>query len=203
MAQYHQVTGVVMAGGQGRRFGGQDKGWLQFKGRALIEHVLEHLRPQVEHIVISANRNQERYASLGYPVVSDDIDAFQGPLAGVAAVMPVVTTQYIVTVPCDGPLLASDLVDRLVTEMKRNQVPAAVAGVGDNLEPLYACIDCGLKENLHNFLAAGNRQVRQWFSSQSHVVVDFSDEPDAFSNINSAEDLDRLLLRDAQLRARQ
>lgn len=179
-----------MAGGQGLRFAGQDKGLIVLDQRALVEHVLERLVPQTGQIVISANRNIDRYEAFGYPVISDKLGGYQGPLAGIAAALSQVSTRYIVTAPCDGPLLALDLVDRLVVAMDASEPSIAVAGVGDALEPLYACIDSALAESLNAFLAGGHRKVRHWFAEQPHAVVDFSDQPLAFSNINSAPDLD-------------
>ncbi|MGA7982585.1 MAG: molybdenum cofactor guanylyltransferase MobA, partial [Chromatiaceae bacterium] len=106
------VTGVILAGGMARRMGGQDKGLVHFSGRPLIEWVIEALRPQVRALLINANRHREIYAAYGCPVVADDIDGFQGPLAGFASAMAAAATPWIVTAPCDGPFLARDLVER-------------------------------------------------------------------------------------------
>ena len=108
------VTGVILAGGQARRMGGRDKGLVSFRGRPLVDWVIvAGLRPQVAALAINANRNEQAYAALGYPVIADRIEGFQGPLAGFASAMAAAGTPWIVTVPCDGPFLAPDLVERL------------------------------------------------------------------------------------------
>ena len=107
------ITGVVFAGGQGRRMGGVDKGLVELDGRALVAHVIERLAPQVGELVINANQNRDRYAAFGYPVVADVIPDFAGPLAGLHAAMAAATTPYVVTSPCDSPFLPADLVARL------------------------------------------------------------------------------------------
>ena len=106
------ITAVILAGGQGRRMGGQDKGLIEFNGKTLVSILIDRLATQSIDIVINANRNQERYLSMGYPVIKDQLEDYQGPLAGFASAMSAVTTDYIVTLPCDGPLLVSDYIAR-------------------------------------------------------------------------------------------
>ena len=104
------ITAVILAGGQGRRMGGRDKGWIEIGGKALVAHLIEQLERQGVSIAINANRNQSRYAELGYPVIGDELEDYQGPLAGFASAMRQVDTDFILSLPCDGPVLASDSV---------------------------------------------------------------------------------------------
>ncbi|WP_428608182.1 molybdenum cofactor guanylyltransferase MobA, partial [Sedimenticola sp.] len=108
-----KITAVILAGGMARRMGGQDKGLIDLDGRPLIAHVLERIQPQVAQVVINANRNLEQYAAFGHPVISDTLSDFQGPLAGFLAVMQQIDSDFIVTLPCDGPCLPDNLVERL------------------------------------------------------------------------------------------
>src|SRR5437660_7712009 len=108
-----QITGIVLAGGQGRRMGGVDKGLVELDGRPLAAHVIARLAPQVSALVINANQNLERYAAFGHPVVPDAVGGFAGPLAGLHAGMTAATRSCVVTVPCDSPFLPLDLVARL------------------------------------------------------------------------------------------
>ena len=78
----NQITAVILAGGKGSRLGGQDKGLVNYKDKKLIQHVLDRIEPQVGDIIINANRNQDDYAKFDYPVISDELSDFQGPLAG-------------------------------------------------------------------------------------------------------------------------
>src|SRR5919205_1618672 len=116
------ITGLVLAGGQGRRMGGVDKGLQLLRGRPMIEHVLERLKPQVGEIVINANQNLDRYRVFGHRVVSDAIGGYAGPLAGLHAGLQAITNPLAVTVPCDSPFLPLDLVSRLKDSLKDNDL---------------------------------------------------------------------------------
>jgi len=186
------ITAVILAGGKGRRLEGQDKGLVLYKGKTLIKHVIERLQPQVGSIVINANRNQETYADYGYPIISDEMNDFQGPLAGFASAMKMVETDYIVTLPCDGPSLPLDLISRMLSKLNTfhdvsNHI--AVAHDGEWLQPVHALIPVALINSLEEFLANGDRKIDLWYDKHELVWVDFSDQPDAFFNINKKEQL--------------
>jgi len=100
------ITGVILAGGQGQRMGGQDKGLITYQQQPLIEHALKALKPQVDGIMINANRNIEQYRRYGYPVIEDELTGFCGPLAGMLSVMQACDTEYILTAPCDSPSIS-------------------------------------------------------------------------------------------------
>lgn len=183
------VTGMILAGGKARRMGGQDKGLVELNGQAMIQYVLDVLKPQVNQILINANRNVSEYKKFGYPVVSDQLEDFQGPLAGIAASMEVAQTKYICTCPCDGPLIAKDLVSRLFSEVnKNNDTKIAVAHDGNRLQPVYALIDCELLANLIDYLTSGERKIDRWYTQHNFKAVDFSDRQECFININTPED---------------
>ena len=182
------ITAVILAGGKGSRLGGQDKGLVIYKGKPLIAHVLERIQPQVEQILISANRNQSKYQKYGYTVINDELSNFQGPLAGFASAMKIAKTDYILTLPCDGPKLPLDLVSRMTQEIKEKS-GIAVAHNGERLQPVYAMIPVALLDSLENFLANGHRKVESWYAEQKSHVVDFSEQSNAFFNINRKQDL--------------
>jgi molybdopterin-guanine dinucleotide biosynthesis protein A len=182
------ITGVVLAGGQGRRMGGEDKGLVDFQGRPLIAWVIDALLPQVDTLIINANRNTERYAELGYPVVPDALGGYQGPLAGFASGMEHARTPLVLTVPCDGPMLPSDLTARLAEGLRAGEAEIAVAHNGERIQPVYALLRTSLLPSLKAFLAGGERKIDRWYASHRTVTVDFSDRPDTFANINSPED---------------
>ncbi len=192
------VTGVILAGGMARRMGGQDKGLVPFSGRPLVEWVMATLGPQVSSLIINANRNLEAYAAYGHPVVSDQIEGFQGPLAGFASAMAAVSTPWIITVPCDGPFLAVDLVERLSAALIANQAELAVASDGERMQPVYALIPVALAPSLHAFLAAGERKIDRWYAQHRVALAEFADRPEGFANINSPSDSD-MLARDVDL----
>jgi len=187
------ITAVILAGGKGQRLEGQDKGLVPYKGKTLIKHVIERLQPQVGNMVINANRNQEIYVDYGYPIISDEMSDFQGPLAGFATAMKMVKTDYIVTLPCDGPSLPLDLIQRMLTTLNTFNDASncvAVAHDGERLQPVHALIPVTLIDSLEKFLANGDRKVDLWYAQHELVLVDFSDQPDAFFNINKKEQLE-------------
>jgi molybdenum cofactor guanylyltransferase len=191
----NNITAVILAGGKGRRLEGQDKGLVIYKEKALIQHVIERIQSQVGGIVINANRNQETYASYGYPTISDKMSDFQGPLAGFATAMKVVETDYIITLPCDGPSLPLDLVSRMLSKLNDYADASnciAVAHDGEWLQPVHALIPVALIDSLEKFLANGDRKIDLWYTQHELVQVDFSDQPDAFFNINKKEQLGEL-----------
>ena len=183
-----QVSAVILAGGMGRRMGGQDKGQLELNGRPLIEHVLETIQPQVKTILINANRHQVEYARYGYPVVPDLLQGYQGPLAGFATGMRAATTPYIVTLPCDGPFSPPDLVARLAAALEKEHADIAVAHDGERLQPVYALLPISLSASLESFLATGERKIDLWYAQHKIARVDFSDVAKTFRNINTPQD---------------
>lgn len=183
------VTGVVLAGGQGSRMGGIDKGLVPFRGRPLVAHVIERLRPQVDAILINANRNPEAYAAFGHPVISDEIDGFAGPLAGFERGLAHAATDLVVTVPCDSPFLPMDLIARLRAALDANNADLALARTGDQPHPVFCLMRRSVHDSLRVFLSAGERKIDRWTARLPMVEVAFDDEAQAFANINTAGEL--------------
>jgi molybdopterin-guanine dinucleotide biosynthesis protein A len=185
----HGVSGIVLAGGLGRRMGGVDKGLQLLHGKPMIEHVLARFAPQVDEIVINANQNHDRYAAFGHRVVPDRVGGFAGPLAGLHAGLAAISRPLAVTVPCDSPFLPADLVERLQRELRSNDV--AVAKTGDQPHPVFALVRRAVAASLEGFLSSGGRKIDAWYASLKTVEVSFDDEADAFRNINTLEELGR------------
>ncbi len=184
-----KITGVILAGGKGRRLDGQDKGLVVLAGKPLIEHVIERLQPQVGELLINANRNLSVYAGCGFPVVADRMKDFQGPLAGLAAALDAAKGDYVVTAPCDGPLLPADLVSRLAHALSITpSASIAVVSLSGWLQPVYALLKHDVRENLEHFLSTGERRVGKWIKSENMVTVDFSNEAECFQNVNTLQD---------------
>ena len=183
------VTGLVLAGGMGRRMGGVDKGLVPLGGRPMIAHVIERLSRQVGAIVINANQNVERYAELGYPVVSDGIGGFAGPLAGLHAGLSSALTPYVATSPCDSPFLPLDLVSRLAQGLERDGAQLAVAHTFAQPHPVFALVDRGVLAHLTAFLEQGGRKIDAWYATLRVAAVQFDDCEQAFRNINTPDEL--------------
>jgi len=186
------ITGLVLAGGLGRRMGGEDKGLVELAGRPMIEHVLEALRPQVGPLLINANRNLERYAAYGHPVMADAVGGYLGPLAGVLTALQHCTTGFLVTAPCDAPLVAPDLAGRLHAALVAADADLAVASDGERQQPVFLLLRTSLAPSLDAYLAGGGRKIDAWFGQLRIAVADFSDEPDTFVNVNDPEERQRV-----------
>lgn len=183
-----QVTALILAGGKSRRMGGRDKGLLPFGDGQLIGQVIDAIRPQVGDLLISANRNQSEYARYGCPILSDPLDDFQGPLAGFLAGLQAMKTDYLLTLPCDGPYVADDLASRLADGLYRADVGIAVAHDGQRLQPVYALLHADTVHSLRQALDEGERKIDRWYPRQPWVKVDFSDVKQQFDNINTPDD---------------
>ena len=186
------VTALVLAGGRGQRMGGTDKGLIELSGKPMIEHILERLEPQCDHIIINANRNVDRYAVYGHPVLRDSLGDYQGPLAGFSTGLKHAKTPFIMTLPCDAPDLPADLVERMLTVMNGQQADITVAHDGERMQPVYALIKTALHENLDQFLASGDRKIDRWYAMNNTVTVDFSDMRDIFRNVNTPEQINAM-----------
>ena len=187
-----QITAVILAGGKGRRLQGSDKGLVLFKGRPIIEYILEIITPQVSQILINANRNLDSYASYGYPVISDALSDFQGPLAGFSIAMSKAATSHLLTLPCDGPFLSDDYVLRMCQVLDKEKAELAVAYDGARMQPVHALIPTTLLDSLEEFLQSGDRKIDRWYAKHNVALVDFSDTPEIFHNINTEEQLQTL-----------
>ena len=193
--QKNDITAVILAGGMGRRMGGLDKGLIEYNGRLLVEILIEKLQQQNINIIINANRNESIYANYGFPVINDQLSNFQGPLAGFATAMAAVDSQYILSLPCDSPLLSNQFVNRFVNShnaSSRDNTQISVAHDGERLQPVHALIDVNLLDNLNAFLESGDRKIDRWYAQHQYNLVDFSDQTDMFKNINTPADQQRL-----------
>lgn len=168
--------------------GGTDKGLQNFDGAPLIAHVLRRIVPQVGPMLISANRNIDRYASFGYPVIADGTADFRGPLAGLYAGLMACTTDYLIAVPCDAPFVPDDLVDRLAASFANDDCDLAVASTGGRLHPVFCLMRRDVSSALGRHIEAGGRRVHGWIATMRMRAVSFPDES-AFSNLNTLDEL--------------
>jgi molybdopterin-guanine dinucleotide biosynthesis protein A len=192
-----QITGLLLAGGRGMRMGGVDKGLQVLHGKPLAHHVISRLAPQTGALLISANRNADRYAQLGAPfgatVIADTLPDFPGPLAGLLAGLSTARTPFVLSAPCDTPALPLDLAARLANALDATQADLATVTTTDahgelSLHPVFALLRTSLADDLAAWLDAGERKVRAWYARHKTVEVTFADER-AFYNVNSLQEL--------------
>lgn len=190
MTNSSHITGVLLAGGQGRRMGGVDKGLVELRGRPMAAWVLERLAPQVSEVLINANQNAERYSAFGYRVFPDEIDGFAGPLAGLQAALAQASHPLVLTAPCDSPFLPEDLVSRLQASLEEAGADLAVAKTFDRTHPVFCLCRREVLPHLTAFLESGGRKIDRWYETLRVVEVSFDDQAEAFRNINTPDELE-------------
>ena len=184
------LTALILTGGQGSRLGGRDKGLLDYGGQRLVDIALANLGNCCDEILISANRHLDIYAQTGRRVLGDTRPDYPGPLAGIEAALSVVTTPLLLLLPVDCPRPPRDWPARLLGALE--DTPGAGLAVphdGERLQPLFALLRTRIAPTLSAFLDTGERRVQAWVRAQAPVTVDFSDQPDVFTNINTPQDL--------------
>lgn len=185
----NNICTVILAGGRGSRMQGQDKGLISWQGKTLIQHIIDNMALRERCVMISANRNMQRYGEYGFPVISDSIDDYQGPLAGILTAMLHVQQGYLLCIPCDSPQPPAQLLERLSTCLIENQAQCAVCHDGERLQPLFALLSCELHGQLQTFLDAGRRKVHDFFLEINPAICDFSDQRERFFNFNRPADM--------------
>jgi molybdopterin-guanine dinucleotide biosynthesis protein A len=187
-----KVTGVILAGGLARRMNNQDKGLVNFKGRPMISYAIAAMLPVVDQLIINANRNRERYRQFGLPVVADQTDTFDGPLAGVLTAMIHADADVLVVMPCDSPLVKAEHLRKLLSTRAEQDADVAVAFDGERLHPVFMAIRTALRDSLEAYLSSGERKIGLWLEQLNRVKTDFSDTPDIFANVNTMTELSAL-----------
>lgn len=193
------VSCIILCGGRATRMGGIDKGLVSLQQKPLIQHVIERLKPQVDEILINANREFEQYQTFGLPVLQDShenfIGTYIGPLAGFSLGLQHAKHDYLLTVPCDSPFLPQDLTQRLLSSLITHQADIAVASSDGDAHPVFCLCKNSVLPSLTAYLANGERRVSSWQKGQKYIEVDFSDCSDAFINLNTFEDVAALELK--------
>ncbi len=192
-----QVTYLILAGGQGQRMNGVDKGLLQWHGKPMIEHVIEHINAPRHKIIISANRNIETYQQYAQQVICDDAnnssnssqERFLGPLAGILRAMHASTTKYLLCVPCDSPQPPEQLLNNLWQCLQTQNKKSAICHDGERSQPLFCLLSCQYQPLLSEFLQQGRRKVHDFFNLIEPAICDFSAQKKHFNNFNHPDDM--------------
>jgi molybdopterin-guanine dinucleotide biosynthesis protein A len=196
MITANQITGLILAGGRAQRMGGIDKGLIPFHGKPLIESAISRLKPQVSTILINANRSITKYSHYGYPVLMDETPDFSGPLAGFSVGLKHCKTPYLLTSPCDSPLLPIDLAEKMGAELESKDLELVFASSIEDSgkiwsQPVFCLMRSNLQESLGIFLSKGDLKIDRWFTELRSGTVVF-ENPLAFANVNTPEELTAL-----------
>jgi len=191
MIDKNNITAVILSGGRSSRMQGEDKGLILLNDKPLINYVVDVVNSKVDRLLISANRNIEAYQQYG-EVITDELADFQGPLAGISSALSRAATTYLLTLPCDSPMINKTVIDRLVDTMDRANVDICVADDGLRIHPTISLMKTSLKDNLLAFLDSGERKLGLWIEQNNFQKVDFSDQPRVFINLNNPQDFDKI-----------
>jgi molybdenum cofactor guanylyltransferase len=191
----NNVSAIILAGGQANRMGGIDKGLVPLQNKPLVQHVIERLTPQVDEILLNANREIARYEAFNLPILQDDNPDFIGPLAGFSLGLQHCAHDYLLTVPCDSPLIPDDLAARLMKVLLEKEADIVVAKSGGYVHPVFCLMKKTVLPSLISFIEQGERKVSAWQKSLNYKEVEFNDCDDAFVNVNTFEELAALALK--------
>ena len=166
---------------------------MDCNGRPMIEYALQQITPQVQHILISANADLDQYQRYHWPVITDGEYADCGPLAGIYQALLNSPTDFLLTLPCDAPLISPVYAQRMWQAVQRSvqdsDQPCAVASSDHGLEPVFALLSARCITPLAHYLQQGGRRTGEWIRQLNPVTVDFSDQQEMFTNINTPENL--------------
>lgn len=185
----YTISAVILAGGKARRMNGADKGLQLLQNKPLISHVIERLQPQVIDISINANRHHAEYAQWGFPVFSDELPDFQGPLSGMLTSLEQAKTDFVLFVPCDSPYFPQNLLEKLKSAVKNDRTLIAYACDEEREHPVFCLMSVQLKEKLRHYLASGERRLLQFMKENGGISVKFTKEEGNFENFNTMDDL--------------
>ncbi len=185
----YTISAVILAGGKARRMNGADKGLQLLQNKPLISHVIERLQPQVVDISINANRHHTEYAQWGFPVFSDELPDFQGPLSGMLTALEKAKTDFVLFVPCDSPYFPQNLLEKLKSAVKNDRTLMAYAKDKEREHPTFCLMSVQLKEKLRAYLNEGERRLLQFMNKNGAVAVQFDEQEGRFVNFNTLEDL--------------
>ena len=184
-----RVSGLILAGGMGRRMQGQDKGWIELNSKPLISVVVEKLQSQVDEVVINANRNISRYQTLNKIIIKDELGDFQGPLAGMLSGLKNCQSEFMAVVPCDCPFFPIDLVKRFLEKQKATHADIVSVNDGTRTHPVFALIKRDLLDSLNGYLCQGERKIDRWYELHNYQIIEYPDGEHYFENINTPEQL--------------
>lgn len=197
MNTYLTLEGGILAGGQGIRLGGRDKGLLMDRQGSFIEHLSQVMKPHVIRLLVNANRHTSDYALWADCVCSDPLDDHSGPLRGLLTLMENCQGSHLIVSPCDTPGLPPDYVPRMRKVAEQQPEKCVIAHDGSRQQPLHLLLPTTtlLQESLSHSLNSGQRRVGTWVEQLQALPCDFSDYPEGFFNINTSKALNTWLNR--------
>ncbi|WP_022961961.1 molybdenum cofactor guanylyltransferase MobA [Halopseudomonas pelagia] len=183
-----QLSLLLLAGGQGSRLGGRDKGLMAWQGRPIAAHLVAMIRPLVGEVIISCNRNHSEYQRWADQLVSDQNAEYPGPLAGILSGLNECKSSHLLVVPCDLPQLDQALLIQLLEQAASQPTIPWLIKVGDAWQPLVSVIPQQRLPELQCAWDQGQRSPLRWLLSQNHGVLTLPADDLRLHNANCLED---------------
>jgi len=188
--EINDITIGILAGGKATRMNNKDKGLVCINGITLVKNIIDKISPYTKNILINANRNIQTYKNYNYPVISDEYKDFQGPLSGILSMLKNISTEYLLTIPCDSPNISWKLIDKFLIDSNNTQ-DIFVAHNNLRSQPVFMLISTGLIGSLDDFLKSGQRKIDIWYKENNYKYIYFDEEDSYFDNINTIEQLNK------------
>ena len=183
-----KITGLILCGGKGTRLGNKDKGLVPYRGKMLVQHMIDRVQPQVDQLLININQNEEKYETFGAQLTTDEDNNYQGPLAGILSAKSKITTEFCFVVPCDMPHIPLNTVERLHSVIGDKHA-VAVANKG-RVQPLVLLIRSSIIGTISDRLKGKNKSVLGWLESIGYTTAKFHDSMSEFRNLNEPGEFD-------------
>ena len=187
------ITTLILAGGKSTRMGGNDKGLMMINGEYIIKKLILLAKEYSNSVIININRNYDVYKKLDCKLTTDLHNNFQGPLAGIYSGMISAKSKFILVLPCDCPMITDSFFKIMLKSDFQNNIRCAHDGI--RLQPTHALIKLSIKTSLKDFLDSEERKIDKWYNQEKLEIVDFSDYPDFFMNINTPSDFEKFKLK--------
>ena len=191
----NRISGVILAGGLARRFGGTLKTKTIIGGTTVFERITGVISGIFDEKVVVTN-NPEEFSLYPQYRITSDIFPGLGPVAGIHSGLLSCSGDAAFMFAGDMPFLDKKLISDMISDFEGNSADIIVPQIGTNIEPLHAIYRKDLVNDLEEFIVKGkSRAIRDFIYTQDYSIFTMEDTPGnrrAFTNINSPEDLDNL-----------
>ena len=188
---------VILAGGQSRRFGGGYKTLYKFNNTSLLNRIIKNLNKLEIEIVLNVNSDENEFSKTGLNIIKDEIENFQGPLAGIHSSMKWIlknkkNIEWIFTSPSDTPFLYADLINKFFNTKYKQNTKIILAQSSNKTHPVIGFWHISLINSLEEFLQKKSRKIMNWVNEQNYELLNFENN-NYFFNINSKTDLTKAI----------